>query len=87
MCANSGPLKGALIIITRAFRARLVTARLESLAIFIGPLGPLAQGVRIPCIVIAFSSLTLSHLKVASKVNVKPGPLRGPYAINLIFAV
>ena len=29
-----------------------------------------------------FSSLTLSHLKVASKINVKPGPFRGPYTIN-----
>ena len=52
--------------------------------LFIGPIGPLAQWVRIPCIVLAFSSVILSHLKVTLKYTVRPAPLRGAYAKNLI---
>ena len=51
--------------------------------ILIGPFGPLAQRVRIPCIVMAFQSQFSTDLKVGLKSCVEPGPLRGPYAINL----
>ena len=62
--------------------ASRLSARLSSLAILIGPLGPLAQGVRIPCIVMAFSSRISTDLKVGLKYRVKPQALRACYAIN-----
>ena len=49
---------------------------------FIGPLGALPQGVRIPCIIMAISSGFSSHLKVALKSPVKPQALRACFAIN-----
>ena len=80
---NSGPLKGALIIYAGLQGPLSNRWSCRTSYIFIGPLGPLAQGVRIPCIVMAFSSGISRHLKVPLKYPVKPGPLRGPYAINL----